>query len=257
MTTLRTVRELGYSKNSNRKRAMRWLTRESLDLWTELASRFCKPVQSSHWKSQTIRSRPVAKVTICGMRTETLQHHCNSRSPCALFILQDWRYEAAQPLDINNVHRERVALQYEQYMSDKTTSYRITSRWMLFFAPLKSTFAGTSCYQNTFPQASYEHIQALTILEVTHPFVSSGPCPRSWCEHKANGRCSEQPETRRFSGGTQFSLRSPEIRSGRPAAVWPEPAWHSATGALPLNILLSITYQNIHCVVEIMDSLQF
>ncbi len=218
MTTLRTVRELGYSKNSNRKRV---IDSESLDLWTELASRFCKPVQSSHWKSQTIRSRPVAKVTICGMRAETLQHHCNSRSPSPLFILQDWRYEAAQPLDINNVQVWR----YNTNNICLTKQLRIVLQagGCCFLAPLKSTLAGTSCYQNTFPQASYEHIQALTILEVTHPFVSSGPCPRSWCEHKANGRCSEQPETRRFSGGTQFSLRSPESRSGRPAAVWPEP----------------------------------
>lgn len=67
---------------------------------------FCKPVQSIHWTSPTIRSRTVAKVTIGGMHAEPCNINCNSRSPCALFILQDRLYEAAQPLDINSVHRE-------------------------------------------------------------------------------------------------------------------------------------------------------
>ncbi len=162
MTTLRTVRELGTAKIVIGKGL--WVIDSGIaGFVTELASRFCKPVQSSHWKSQTIRSRPLP-------RWRSVE--C-ARKPCNIIVTQDHRVfihpsrltlRSSTAARHQQCARERVALQYEQYMSDKTTSYRITSRWMLFFAPLKSTFAGTSCYQNTFPQASYEHIQALTIL---------------------------------------------------------------------------------------------
>ncbi len=143
----------------------------------------------------------------------------------------------------------------------------IASRWMLFLAPLKSTSAGTR-YQNTFPQASYEHIQALKILKVTHPFsvqqsvyfaaniktrmrnVAFLNSPRR------DARCSYQ-----LLPQDAVIFQSPERRAQLWAADSPpcgqswsyiQPQvhfWALQIRLFPLNIFnISITYQIIHCV---------